>query len=167
MSSYLPILSSFTSDPRPVLHCDGTRSRRIDWSRPDRGVLQYRGRGTVPHVHPASRVLGILRETWDDGDPFGSAMTALGAVCDVLAGCGVWGVIPQGWGYWPGGGGMPRLEYDEQTGEGYHTSAVCEVLGIDPADPAEPSADDIRELLHAGAVFDRIVEQCRLAGVDY
>ena len=161
----LPILSSYTSDPRPVIHADGTRSRRIDWSAADHGRYAFRDTLTTPH--PGNRVLGVLRETWDDADPFGSAMLGLGAVCDVLAGTGVWGVIPQGWGYWPGAAGVPSLAYDDSTGEGYHTATVCEVLGIDPSDPAEPSADDIRELLHAGAVFDRIVSASRLAGMDY
>lgn len=127
----------------------------------------YRSNARPTGTLPASRVLGIIREGWDGGDPFGSAMEGLGAVCDVLCGTGVWGVIPQGWGYWPGAGGPPSLNYCEETGEGYLTSALAIALGIDPADGREPSTDEIAELLHAGAVLDRLVTQCRLAGRDY
>lgn len=164
----LPILRSCANDPRPVLHLDGTRSRRIDWSRPDRCAYAFRDAETVPHVHPANPVLEWAREVWDHCDPFGSAMARLGEVCDVLAGTGVWGVIPLDWGYSPGAGVLPLsglnpYDTDEQGVILY----LLEVIGQDPRHLAEPSTEVIGYLLHAGAVLDRIVTQCRLAGRDY
>jgi hypothetical protein len=62
-----------------------------------------------------------IRLSWDGGDPWGSAQSALGGACDVL--CDHGGDIPASAGYSPGIGpdleSYPAAEYVELTEAGH------------------------------------------------
>jgi hypothetical protein len=95
-------------------------------------------------------------------------MMRLGDIADVLAGTGVWGVIPAEWGYSPGAGGVPlsHLDPDDRDENGMVLD-LLDIIGVDPLELAEPSLTAIRHMLHAGAVLHRVVTQCTLNGRDY
>jgi hypothetical protein len=161
----LDIFRSHTSDPRPWLEPDGSRHRTWQWhdralgAGQVRGAYAYRDAETIPHTHPGNPVLQWARERWDEGDPFGSAMLALGGIADLLATSGLYNTVPQGWGYSPGAAG-PFLDAEGED--------LAELLGLlEAGELAEPSVQQVRELLHAGAVLDRLITHCRLTGRDY
>jgi len=52
-----------------------------------------------------------VRLSWDDGDPWGSALSALGGICDVLYHLHKDHLIPDDAGYWPGAGGPDVTDY--------------------------------------------------------
>lgn len=125
-----------------------------------------------PELSPAAhgwllRPLDVARDAWDSGDVWGSAMAALGGIADVLAVLAP-GYIPAAWQYRAGMGlDVDSLAYREDTGEGWHTSAVLSVLGVDPAHPRQLSELEAWELRRSGDVLDRIISAAVAAGLDY
>lgn len=104
---------------------------------------------------PTNSILDAMRDNWDDGDPFGSAMSWLGAICDVLEWNGDGDLARPEWGYRPSvfGADTDSYEYTE----------IDEIVGNLPRgrDDALPMLD------HAGRVLNRIIDMATLAGLDY
>ncbi len=96
----------------------------------------------------------IIREMADDDrdyDPWGAGMTALGAVCDVLAVNGE--PVPASAGYSPGAGG-PHIE----PGDYWAETLLVEL---------ENGAVDVQDLDYAARILSRYLDWVRLAGRDY
>lgn len=174
---------SLHTDPAPWLWADGTRHASLPpmtWvTDPETGAALYLaddGARFAPRAqylptlhHAPNPVLVDLREGWDSGDPFGSAMSYLGAIADVLVAVGLWNTIPHAWGYRPSAGTRPggSLVADHDTGEHETHELVAYAAGIDPAAPAEPDLTTLGYLLHAGAVLDRLISLCQATGRAY
>jgi hypothetical protein len=97
---------------------------------------------------------------WDiSHDPWGSCLSALGPILDVLYVRG--GDIPASAGYRPATAlhGEADLVYDEVTGENDLAAELLRLL--------DNGQVDIADLEHASRVLDRYADLVRLAGQDY
>lgn len=101
---------------------------------------------------------GCIADGWDGGDPYGSAMLALGAVCDVLFALDP-NAIPGDWQFRPAMGQTQDLESmalrrdDEGTLTGAEDLTTAELA-------AELLAGNISEagLVHAGNILSRFLD---------
>lgn len=96
-------------------------------------------------VHRATLRSEILL-SWDGGDPWGSSLSALGGLCDVLHHLG--GEVPAGAGYSPGMGGPDLIDYPasaflEGYVEGYYSVRDLEWFArvLDRAADLVPESD--------------------------
>lgn len=110
----------------------------------------------------ASRVLFLLREGWDHGDRWGSAMMAAGAVCDVATVAGELDSIPDGLQYRPGVGLLSLTLDDLATGDLADSYEVATLAAAYIAGEITGADLDL-----AARILDRYLDVLRAAGEDY
>lgn len=115
---------------------------------------RLRANGVRVGVPTANPVLDLVRDSFDGGDPYGSAILAWFAVADVAYVVGVY--IPADWQYRPGA----FLSEERLRGEG-------DYLAIEILDNLDRGLITEGQLIHAGEVLARYVGFCKRAGVGY
>lgn len=110
-----------------------------------------------------NRVIQMAADGWDNGDPWGSGMAALGAVCDVLYAAGASDLIDSGAGFRPGMGQTSDLDQladcGEEDGEPWETVALAIELRAERI--------DLDDLALAGRALHLYLDVVRDAGRDY
>lgn len=132
----------------------------------------------LTRAHRAAPALEAFRDDWDAGDPWGSGMAALGAMCDVLHMVERLDLVPEGSGYRPSVMWDPR---ERRTMARYLTMWMS--APEDDADEPE-ELDEYREILNvwrplvagritlddiatAARILSRYLDMVRAAGRDY
>lgn len=126
----------------------------------------YPGRAILPWRKPSSNAaLQYAAEpiNWDNHDPWGSGMTALGAVCDVMFAMGASHLIEPGAGYRPGMGQSADLDAladaDEEDGQDWATVSLA---------GAVRSGDvTVEDLARASRILHLYLDLVTAAGRDY
>lgn len=117
----------------------------VDYGNPDALKTWLSARPT------RNPVLEVMRDTFDSGDAYGSAVMWHFAICDAMQDRSFY--IPGEWEFTPSPFGSDADAYEYQ--------AIDEELdGLD-------SATEARWLTHAGNVLHRYATQLRLSGQDY
>lgn len=105
--------------------------------------------------------IALVRDGWDAGDPWGSAMLALGDVADVMYAAGL--PVPEELEY------RPSPLTDERT----LADIVSDDPGTTPYDARVIASEclagriDARTLRLAALTLNRYADACRAAGLDY
>lgn len=157
-------------DPQPYVADDGSRWGRGSAATGLMGDTVYAPRPEYAPAtaHPANVILVAARDHWDTGDPFGSAMSWMFAT---LQHWQEWqdpriGTVPPEYGFEDRGGHGGF--YDPATGEDFEyweINRACNLYLEDKHDYANAIVQDM--IVHAAAVFHRIIAQATLNGKDY
>jgi hypothetical protein len=103
-------------------------------------------RGRTATLSPENEILSASRiEDWSDA--WGTCLSWLGAICDILTLTGEY--VPDEWQYSP----SPYMSWD--TLEDYPGSYIVEMFALEPATLL--SSDQADQLYFAGWVFHRII----------
>lgn len=104
-------------------------------------------RGRAESVAPENEILSTSRiDDWDDS--WGTGLSWLGAICDILTLTGE--DVPPKWNYRP----SPYMGWDSL--EDYPASYILEILGIE--NHVALTGAQYEQLLFAGEVFHRILQ---------
>lgn len=114
----------------------------IDWSNKD-AVAQW-----VSARPTRNPITESLRDAWDSFDGYGSTMTNLFAIADVMTELGV--EVPSEWNY-------RQSPFGPDT-EAYEYETIHEAL---------QAGATVADLEHCGRVFFKLYMQYKLAGLDY
>lgn len=118
--------------------------RNMNWSDQERVALWLSARAT------RNPITEYLRDGFDFGDCYGSTVTALFAIADVITEIDS-ALVPSEWEFRQSMAGSDTESSDYQ--------AIIEAMRNEGA--------TLEDLLHAGKVFSRLDRLNRLAGLDY
>ena len=116
-------------------------------------------------LRPSNAAIDQLIDDWDDGDPWGSGMIALGACCDVLQAAGEDDLIDPGAGYVPAMVPVSDLEElaDETFAEEWQIDYETHCLAVElNAGRLAPE-----EIGRAARILSLYLNLVRDAGLDY
>lgn len=159
---------TYRTDPR-----FGERVKVVDYVTGERGIIyalelhdgvKIRCKAAdLSDLRPSNPAIDSLIDSWDHGDPWGSGVLALSAVCDVLEAMGEGGRVDPGAGYAPAKVAThPTLEeMAENADDDFQSDASWLAESVLDGDVTE------EDLARASRILSLYLDLVRAAGKDY
>jgi hypothetical protein len=116
-------------------------------------------RVTLERIERINGAMACVRANWDSSDPWGSALSAMGGICDALSATGNGADIPASCGYRPAGGGITVediRQFDDYSGAREYLDMI-----------EKGDDQDYTDLLKTLKTLDRYADILRAVGRDY